>query len=211
MNGRTARTRGTLRLARIVIAGSLALTACGASGTTAPPSATAVPPTATPTATSLATVAPTASPGAAKERTLVYGTTDCSAVKETPIEGVERPVRITFDCTYRMSDPRVSGPQPMDCDESFFDLPDLPGGVGLWATCSGILQGQGGTWQTVDAYGSEFMQSGTLRTSGTHIYRGEGAFAGLRFVMHFSSSPELTALYTEEYQVAGWIEPITFK
>jgi hypothetical protein len=59
----------------------------------------------------------------------------------------------------------------------------------------------------VAAYGSEFMKSGTLRTSGTQIYEGQDAFAGLRFVMHFSASPELRRLYGEAYHVAGWIEP----
>jgi hypothetical protein len=71
-----------------------------------------------------------------------------------------------------------------------------------------VLTGQGGTWKAVAAYGSEFMKSGTVRTSGTQIYEGQGAFAGLRFVALFSASPELDRLYRGEgYQVSGWIEP----
>ena len=115
----------------------------------------------------------------------------CEAVKETPIEGVEHTVRLTFDCPFEMSDPRVTGSQPMECDEGFYDLTDLPGGVGVWDTCSMVLTGQGGTWKAVAAYGSEFLKSGILRTSGTNVYEGQGAFEGLRFVALFSASPEL--------------------
>ena len=74
------------------------------------------------------------------------------------IEGVEKTVRITFDCPFEMSDPRVTGSGPMECDEGFYDLTDLPGGVGVWDTCSMILTGQGtAAWiRRSPSYGSAF-------------------------------------------------------
>jgi hypothetical protein len=132
----------------------------------------------------------------------------CEAVKETPIEGVEKTERITFDCPFEMSDPRVTGSQPMECDEGFYDLTELSGGVGVWDTCSMVFTGQGGSWKAVAAYGSEFMKASILRTSGAQIYEGQGAFEGLRFVALFSGSPELARLYGDGYHVSGWIEPM---
>jgi len=203
------RRRGTRRLFA-VLAVTLLLAGCAASasqttvpGTPAP--ATPVPATPTP-APAASTPTPSAvAIAAAADRTYVSGTMGCEAIKETPIS--ERLVRITFDCPFEMSDPRVTGSQPMECDEGFYDLPELPGGVGIWDTCSMVLTGQGGTWKAVAAYGSEFMKSGTVRTSGTQIYEGQGAFAGLRFVALFSASPELAGLYGDGYHVSGWIEP----
>ena len=174
----------------------LLLAACAAGASPASPS---------PSASAVAT----SSAAAATARTYVSGTMGCDAVKETPIEGVEHLVRLTFDCPVAMSDPRVTGSQPTECDQGFYDLADLPGGVGVWDTCSGVLAGQGGSWKMVSAYGSEFMKSGTGRNSGANIYEGQGAFEGLRFVALFSASPELARLYgdVDGYHVAGWIEP----
>lgn len=174
----------------------LLLAGCAASASPASPSQS-------PSALAVATEAA----AAATERTYVSGTMGCDAVEETPIEGVEHIVRLTFDCPFEMSDPRVTGSQPMECDEGFYDLPELPGGVGIWVTCSMVLTGQGGTWTAVEAYGSEFLKSGDLRVSGANIYEGQGAFEGLRFVALFSASPELARLYGDGYHVAGWIEP----
>lgn len=204
-----SRASGLALLVSFAVTGTLALAACGNSAgattaaTPAPVTQTLARPAASPSPSALAVA--TAAASAATERTYVSGTMGCDAVKETPIS--ERLVRITFDCPFQMSDPRVTGSGPMECDTGFYDLPELPGGVGVWETCSMILTGQGGTWEEVGAYGSEFMKSGTLRTSGTQIYQGQGAFAGLRFVALFSASPELARLYGEAYQVSGWIEP----
>ena len=213
MQRSTSRALGLVLLASMTVTGTLALAACGGSAGAAsaatPAQATLAPatPVASPSPSALATAGATASAVAAPERTYVSGTMGCDLVKETPIEGAKRLVRLSFDCPFEMSDPRVTGPQPTECDEAFYDLPELPGGVGVWETCSMVLTGQGGTWKAVAAYGSEFMKSSVLRTSGANIYRGQGAFAGLRFVALFSASPELAGLYGEGYQVAGWIEP----
>jgi len=173
----------------------LLLAGCAASASPASPSS------------SPASAAATEAAAAATERTYVSGTMGCDAVKETPIS--ERLVRLTFDCPFEMSDPRVTGSQPTECDQGFYDLPELPGGVGIWETCSMVLTGQGGTWKAVAAYGSEFMKSSVVRTSGANIYEGQGAFAGLRFVALFSASPELDRLNGGEgYLVSGWIEPV---
>ena len=203
---------GLALLLTLTMAATLALAACGSSAGAAaaatPAPATQAP--ATPVASPLPSpsAVPTASLAAAAERTHVSGTMGCEAVKETPIEGVEKTERITFDCPFEMSDPRVTGSQPMECDEGFYDLTDLPGGVGVWDTCSMVLTGQGGTWKAVAAYGSEFMKFSVLRTSGAQIYEGQGAFEGLRFVALFSASPELRQLYGDGYHVSGWIEPM---
>jgi hypothetical protein len=194
-----------------VLAVTLLLAGCAASASqtsvpATPAPVTPAPATPTPAATASIPTPSAAATTAAANRTYVGGTMGCDAVKETPIS--ERLDRITFDCPFEMSDPRVTGSGPMECDEGFYDLTDLPGGVGIWDTCSMVLTGQGGTWKAVAAYGSEFMKSGTVRTSGTQIYEGQGAFAGLRFVALFSASPELDRLYRGEgYQVSGWIEP----
>jgi hypothetical protein len=50
------------------------------------------------------------------------------------------------------------------------------------------------------------LEGARVRTSGTQIYEGRGAFAGLRFVALFSVSPELARLNGDGYHVAGWIE-----
>jgi hypothetical protein len=207
----TMRAAGLALLLTLTVAATLALAACGSNVGTAA-AATPAPVTlapATPVASPLPSLSAvqTASATGAAERTYVSGTMGCEAVKETPIEGVEKTERITFDCPFEMSDPRVTGSQPMECDEGFYDLTELQGGVGVWDTCSMVLTGQGGTWKAVTAYGSEFMKSSTLRTSGAQIYEGQGAFDGLRFVALFSGSPELTGLYGEGYHIAGWIEP----
>ena len=208
MQRSTSRALGLALLASMAVAGTPALAACGSSAgaaaATTPAPATSAPatPAASPSSSPTSSAVVTA---AATDRTYVSGTMGCDAVKETPIS--ERLVRITFDCPFEMSDPRVTGSQPTECDEGFYDLPELPGGVGIWETCSMVLTGQGGTWKAVAAYGSEFMESGTLRTSGTQIYEGQGAFAGLRFVALFSGSPELARLNGDGYHVAGWIEP----
>ena len=175
---------------------TLLLGACAAGGSSASPSPSPS-----------VSAAATAAESAATERTYVSGTMGCDAVKETPIEGVEHFVRLTFDCPFEMSDPRVTGSGPMECDEGFYDLTDLPGGVGVWDTCSMVLTGQGGSWKAVAAYGSEFMKSSIVRTSGAIVYEGQGAFEGLRFVALFSASPELAQLYGDGYHVSGWIEP----
>jgi hypothetical protein len=190
----SARTINSQLLAVVTVA--ILVGACG-------PGASPASPSQSPPALAVATDAAAAAP----ERTYVSGTMGCDAVKETPIEGVEHLVRLTFDCPFEMSDPRVTGSELKDCDEGFYDLADLPGGVGIWNTCSGVLTGQGGSWKMVSAYGSEFMKSGTLRVSGANIYQGQGAFEGLRFVALFSASPELAGLYGDGYHVAGWIEP----
>ena len=201
-------------LASMTVTGTLALAACGSSTGAAPAatpaSATLAPatPTVQPDPSPPASAAATASASAATERTYVSGTMGCNAVKETPIEGTDRLVRLASDCPFEMSDPRVTGSQPTECDEGFHDLPELPGGVGIWETCSMVLTGQGGTWKTVAAYGTEFLKSGTLRVDGVNVYEGQGAFEGLRFVALFSASPELARLYGDGYHVSGWIEPV---
>jgi hypothetical protein len=213
MKGLTTGAAGRALLMTFTVAGALALAACGSSvgaaaaATPAPATLAPATPVASPSPSALATAGATASAVAAPERTYVSGTMGCDAVKETPIEGAKRLVRITFDCPFEMSDPRVTGSQPMECDEGFYDLTELPGGVGIWETCSMVLTGQGGTWKAVAAYGSEFMKSSVLRTSGVQLYEGQGAFEGLRFVAMFSASPELSRLYGDGYHVAGWIEP----
>jgi hypothetical protein len=207
----TSRASGLAPLMSFAVAGSLVLAACGSSAgaaevaTPAPATQAPATPGVSPSSSSPASAVATA---ATANRTYVSGTMGCDAVKETPIEGVEKTVRITFDCPFEMSDPRVTGSQPMECDEGFYDLTDLLGGVGVWDTCSMVLTGQGGTWKAVAAYGSEFMKASTLRTSGAQIYEGQGAFEGLRFVALFSGSPELARLYGDGYHVAGWIEPV---
>ena len=117
--------------------------------------------------------------------------------------------RLYFEFTYAMSDPRVSGTEKIDCTERFFDLTDLGAGagVGVWWDCSTLLTGQGGTWKGVTGYGSEYMKDGQLRTNGTNIYEGQGAFAGLRYVTLFTDGPEMDVLGGAGYAIAGWIEP----
>ena len=207
----SSRASGLALLASFAVTGTLALAACGSIGggaeATTPISATQAPATSAASRSPSALAVATGSASAAAERTYVSGTMGCTVVTETPIEGVEHVVRLTFDCPFAMSDPRVTGSGPMECDQGFYDLPELPGGVGIWETCSGVLTGQGGSWEIVSAYGSEFMKSGILRTSGTQIYQGQGAFEGLRFVALFSASPELARLYGDGYHVSGWIEP----
>jgi hypothetical protein len=190
------------------MAGSLALAACGISAGTALPSPSTTPPSVAPSVAESPPPSTSPSPSAstAAERTNVSGRMGGEGLYKED----EATSRLYFEFTYTMSDPRVSGTEKIDCTERFFDLPDLGtgAGVGVWWDCSSVLTGQGGTWKGVTGYGSEYMKDGQLRTNGTNIYEGQGAFAGLRYVTLFSSGPEMDVWYPEGgYQIAGWIEP----
>jgi hypothetical protein len=214
MNASTNAGRLLVGLTVVVL---LAGCAASASPTTVPatptpvvtPSAAVATPAPTPTPVP-ATPTPTATPSAAASasvtnRTNVSGMMDGGVVKED-----QEKERLFFEFTYTMSDPRVTGTEKMDCTEHFDELKTLPGGAGVWWDCSMLLTGQGGTWKGVTGFGSEYFKGGDadqLRTDGTSLYLGQGAFAGLRYVALFSSGPETRPSYGPGYIIAGWIEP----
>lgn len=195
------RGRESARVIAFAMAGALALAACGASAATAPPSSSTAPSSvaASVPASPPSSASPSPSASAATDRTNVSGKMDGDLYKED-----EAKSRLYFEFTYTMSDPRVSGTEKMDCTERFFDLPDLGtgAGVGVWWDCSMVLTAPGGTWEGVTGYGSEYLKAGQLRTNGTSLYVGQGAFAGLRYVTMFTNG-----LSPQGYLVAGWIEP----
>ena len=174
----------------VALAVTFLLAGCAASASPTP-----VPVTPTPIVTPAAATA---------NRTNVSGSMEGELYKED-----EATSRLYFEWTHTTSDPRVSGTEKIDCTERFFDLPDLGygAGVGLFWECSMVLTAQGGTWKGVTGYGSEYRVDDQLRIIGTRIYEGQGAFAGLRYVSLFTSSPEMHAIAGGEYAIAGWIEP----
>ena len=212
MQRSTSRARGLALVASMTIAWTLALAACsssaGAAAATPPVTQAPATPAASPSPSPSASAAATATASAATERTYVSGTMGCDTVKETPIEGVEHTVRLTLDCPFEMSDPRVTGSGPMECDEGFYDLTDLPGGVGVWDTCSGVLTGQGGSWKIGLRLRQRVHEVRHSPHQRNQRLRGPGRvrWPSLRDAL-FSASPELKRLYGESYHVAGWIEP----
>ena len=197
----TPRAGGLARLLSLVMAGSLVLTACGSSaGAASPANASATPKaTATPEANG---------------RTLVSGEMACTdndldpagspyPTAEVLPSGVERE---WFDltCTFTMSDPRVSGTERYVYLGTVVDVPDLPGGTILWDSVPLVLTTAGGTWKGV-GMGVDYFHEPTLYTVGYTVYEGEGAYAGLTYMLMWSR--EVRSSLAEPYLVSGWIEP----
>lgn len=134
---------------------------------------------------------------------LVSGTFDCGVENGTETrEGQFTIYRGTITCDVTMSDPRVSGREAGDITIVY--LKDKRGKLVIdkwWGTTT--LTNDGGTWRSVSAWGSEYTHAGVLRSSGTTLYIGEGAYAGLTYRQLFAQGvPEADA-----YIASGWIEP----
>jgi hypothetical protein len=177
------------------------LVGCGAAGG----GSTAGP--ATPAA-AVATPAATPSPAAA-DRTYVSGTMTCQMVGEADptASGEYQPGTLLIDCDCRMSDPRVTGTVHYELSTTGVDLDAVNGRSNFWAGTS-TLEAEGGSW-TGSGYGSEFVsdaiRSMTLYTTGTDLYEGQGALAGLTYrVMWARKTPLVPGV---PYDVSGWIEP----
>lgn len=177
------------------------LAGCGAAGggsTVAP---------ATPEA-AVATRSATPSPAVA-DRTHVSGTMTCQIVGEADptASGEYQPGTLLIDCDCRMSDPRVTGTVHYELSVTGVDLDAVNGRSNFWASTS-TLEAEGGSW-TGSGYGSEFVsdaiKSMTLYTTGTDLYEGEGAFAGLTYRLLFARETPLVPGIP--YVVSGWIEP----
>jgi len=121
--------------------------------------------------------------------------------------GEYQPGPLYIDCDCAMSDPRVTGTDHYELLATFVELEALNGTSNFW-TSKATLTGQGGTWQGT-GFGSEFvsepMKPMTLYTSGTDLYKGQGAFAGLTYRVLFARETPLQP--GVPYVVSGWIEP----
>jgi len=123
--------------------------------------------------------------------------------------GEYQPGPLYIDCDYVMSDPRVTGTAHYELLATFVELEALNGTSNFW-TGKATLTGQGGTWEGT-GFGSEFvsepMKPMTLHTTGTDLYKGQGAFAGLTYRVLFAR--ETLLIPGALYVVSGWIEPST--
>jgi hypothetical protein len=135
--------------------------------------------------------------------------TPASAPSPTPEPTPVPPGRVSIendqlDCTYQMSDPRVSGTERFDALTSVVELPDLPGLARMWDNVPVTLTAEGGTWKGCTA-GSEFVRMTAARmwTTGSTRYEGQGAFDGLAYTLTFAREARRG---DEPYLVSGWIE-----
>jgi hypothetical protein len=153
--------------------------------------------------------APTATPGPSSDlgdRVPVIGTAACgNDLSEVSSDGGLTVMRGPLTCTYAMSDPRVSGDELSDMTVVYLKRADLE--IDKWFYPTGKLTNAGGTWRA-SGWGSEFWDdAGAIHTSGTSLYVGEGAYAGLVFRAIYAQGGEISGPSGIEYIVAGWIEP----
>lgn len=139
----------------------------------------------------------------ANARVLVSGTQDCSIDDDTTetTQGLVTTIVGTLRCTDVMSDPRVSGADVGTVTLVYADLPNLE--IDRWSVEMTITT-DGGVWHGT-GWGSEFWDdAGGLRTSGTILYIGEGAYEGLSYRVLIAQSPEWELTH---YIMSGWIQP----
>lgn len=107
-------------------------------------------------------------------------------------------------CTHSMSDPRVSGTEVSDLTVVWTDQPGLV--IDEWFYPTGTLTNDGGSWRA-SGWGSEFWdENEAIHTSGTSVYIGEGAYAGLVYRLLYAQGAGIGGDEVE-YIAAGWIEP----
>lgn len=139
-------------------------------------------------------------------RVAVTGSAACgNQLTEVSSDGELTVFQGSLTCTYTLSDPRVSGDEVSDMTVVYFERGDFK--IDKWYYPTGTLTNEGGTWRA-SGWGSEFWDdTDAIHTSGTSVYVGEGAYAGLVFRTIYAQGAGISGSGIE-YIVAGWIERV---